>query len=53
MIKGIENIATKDDITGLRNDISKLYGGLLKWVFIFGATQIIAIYVLFYYLLKR
>jgi hypothetical protein len=54
MVKGIENIATKEDFIQLKNELNEKLGrGLIKWIFFFGITQIIATSLIFILLLKK
>jgi len=56
MIKGIENVATKDDIlnetTGLIQYLRKCYADIIKWMFFFQITQAIITAWLLYHFFK-
>ena len=52
MVKGIENIASKTDISnsvdGLIQCIRKCNSDIIKWMFFFQISQTIAIWAIFY-----
>jgi len=53
MIKGIEKIATKNDLAELRDDLSKMIRVPIKWMFLFWISQIGATLVIILLLLKK
>jgi hypothetical protein len=60
MVKGIESIVTKDDISnisgefaGLIQHIRKCNNDIIKWMFFFTVTQTIATSTIFYLMLHR
>jgi hypothetical protein len=53
METAIQTLATKDDITDLRQEIGGIKTNMIRWIFIFWLVQVASTFLLFYLFLKK